>query len=111
MASGMNLEQAKIYAEKMSYSQAVYNALCGYGIPYKKATKIKLNELLDAAKNIDARHAHWIKGIFADIRCSNCDFSLCVHGSIITKLAYCPHCGAKMDEVKGYDSKRIDKRA
>ena len=62
MGSGMNLEQAKTYAEKMSYSQAAYNALCGYGIPYRKATKIKLNELLDVAKNIDAKHAHWIYG-------------------------------------------------
>lgn len=50
MGSGMNLEQAKTYAEKMSYSQAVYNSLCGYGIPYKKAIKIKLNELLDVRK-------------------------------------------------------------
>lgn len=58
MGSGMNLEQAKTYAEKMSYSQAVYNALCGYGIPYRKATKIKLNELLDVTKNIDARRKH-----------------------------------------------------
>lgn len=49
----MNLEQAKKYAEKMSYLQAVYNALSGYGIPYRKATKIKLNELLDIAKKMD----------------------------------------------------------
>ena len=43
-------------------------------------------------------HAHWIKGTFADITCSNCDFPLCVSDSTIPKLAYCPHCGAKMDE-------------
>ena len=61
MDRGMNLDQAKIYAEKMSYSQAVYNALCGSGIPYRKATKIKLNELLEVAKNIDDRNAHEVE--------------------------------------------------
>lgn len=43
-------------------------------------------------------HAHWIKGAFADITCSNCGFPLCVPNSIIPKLAYCPHCGAKIGE-------------
>lgn len=96
VASGMNLEQTK----KMSYSQAVYNALRGYGIPYKKATKNKLNEFLEVAKNIDAKHAHfelsnedtaydnvWI--------CSNCGEDFTQHRK--PKFIYCPHCGAKMD--------------
>ena len=43
-------------------------------------------------------HAHWIKGIPANIRCSNCDFPICADEKTIQKLDYCPHCGAKMDE-------------
>ena len=94
----MNLEQAKTYAEKMSYSQAAYNALCGYGIPYRKATKIKLNELLDVAKNIDAKHAHWIYGYtFPDgqyRKCSACKELIKV---VPNDGNFCGHCGAKMD--------------
>ena len=43
-------------------------------------------------------HAHWIKGIFLDIKCSNCGFWIRVSDSLIPKMVYCPHCGAKMDE-------------
>ena len=43
-------------------------------------------------------HAHWIKGAFRTITCSNCGFLLRVPDAIIPKFAYCPHCGAKMDE-------------
>lgn len=53
MASGMNIEEAKKIAEKMTYEDAVYNALQGRSIPYRKATKIKLNELLEIAKKVD----------------------------------------------------------
>ena len=101
MGSGMNLEQAKTYAEKMSYSQAVYNALCGYGIPYRKATKIKLNELLDVAKNTDARHAHW-ELAHEDVAydnvwiCSNCGEYFTQHRK--PKFIYCPNCGAKKEK-------------
>lgn len=45
-----------------------------------------------------AVHAHWIKGTFLDITCSNCGFWIRVSDSLIPKMAYCPHCGAKMDE-------------
>lgn len=49
-------------------------------------------------------HAHWIDdGYYADFhphkvyRCSNCDWSkLDVE---LPEEKYCPHCGAKMDEV------------
>ncbi len=56
---------------------------------------------IEHAKNIDTVpvvHAHWIKGLFADLKCSNCSFLLCVPEAMIPSLAYCPHCGAKMDE-------------
>lgn len=63
----------------------------------------EFTDMIDHAETIEQSpivHAHWIKGAFADIACSNCDFALCVSDSTIPKLAYCPHCGAKMDEEK-----------
>ena len=49
----MTVEEAKEYANTMSYEDAVYNALQGRAVPYKKATKIKLDELLEKAKELD----------------------------------------------------------
>lgn len=49
----MTVEEAKEYAKTMSYTDAVYNALQGRAIPYRKATKIKLNELLAKAKELE----------------------------------------------------------
>lgn len=49
----MTLEEAKEYAKTMSYTEAVYNALQGRAVPYKKATKIKFDELLEKAKELD----------------------------------------------------------
>ena len=39
--------EAEEYAKNMTYRDAVYNALQGKCIPYRKATLIKLYELLD----------------------------------------------------------------
>lgn len=44
---GMTNEEAEDYAKEMTYRDAVYNALQGKCIPYRKATLIKLYELLD----------------------------------------------------------------
>ena len=44
----MTREDAEIYADNMSYEDAVYNALQGRAIPYRKATKAKLYRLLKA---------------------------------------------------------------
>ncbi|MCR5255056.1 MAG: hypothetical protein K6D96_03920 [Acetatifactor sp.] len=43
----MNREEAEEYAKKMTYRDAVNNALRGKSIPYRKATLIKLHEWLD----------------------------------------------------------------
>ena len=68
----------------------------------------KFISIIDAIKVVSERptadvkpivHAHWIKGIVADITCSNCDFPIYADDKTIHKLAYCPHCGAKMDEL------------
>ena len=53
MSAGINMEEAQIIANKMSFTSAVYNALNARCVPYRKATKIKLNELLDIAKDVD----------------------------------------------------------
>ena len=43
----MNNQEAEEYAKTMTYRDAVYNAIHGKCIPYRKATLIKLYELLD----------------------------------------------------------------
>ena len=43
----MTREEAEEYAKEMTYRDAVYNALQGKCIPYRKATLMKLYELLD----------------------------------------------------------------
>lgn len=47
MSSGMNMAEAEKIAKKMTYRDAVNNALRGRCVPYKKATRIKLKELLE----------------------------------------------------------------
>ena len=43
----MTRKEAGEYANNMTYREAVYNALQGKCIPYRKATFIKLHELLN----------------------------------------------------------------
>lgn len=53
MSAGMNMEESQKIADKMSFSSAVYNALNAKCVPYRKATKIKISELLNIAKDVD----------------------------------------------------------
>ena len=53
MSASMNMEEAKRIANKMSFTSAIYNALNAKCVPYRKTTKIKLNELLDIANDVD----------------------------------------------------------
>ena len=48
----MNRVEAEEYAKQMTYRDAVCNALSGKFIPYRKATLIKLYELLDLVDTI-----------------------------------------------------------
>lgn len=68
----------------------------------------KFISIIDAIKVVSERptadvkpivHAHWIRGMFADMICSNCNFPLVIYDKTINKVDYCPHCGAKMDEL------------
>lgn len=51
----MTREEAEDYAKEMTYREAVYNALQGKCIPYRKATLIKLCELLDMVEPKEVR--------------------------------------------------------
>ena len=42
----MTDEEAKRYAGRMGYTEAIWNVMQGYGIPYKKATMAKLVRLV-----------------------------------------------------------------
>lgn len=60
---------------------------------------ISLNDYINAQPTVDTiKHAHWKKGVFSDITCSNCNFSMCIANSVIPKMLYCPNCGARMDK-------------
>ena len=43
----MTREEAEIYAQKMTYREAIYNLMQAKSIPYRKATLIKIHELLN----------------------------------------------------------------
>lgn len=51
----MNAEQAKAYAENMTYSEAVSNLKYAKGVRYRKDTKIKLRELAEIADALDRK--------------------------------------------------------
>ena len=55
----MNREEATEHAKHMTYEDAVYNALQGRAIPYRKAVLIKLHELLELAKKMDKEQEGW----------------------------------------------------
>lgn len=48
----MTKEEAQEYAKSMTYSDAVYNAIQGRAIPFRKATMIKLWELAEIAEKL-----------------------------------------------------------
>ncbi len=43
----MTREEAEKYAENMTYREAIYNLMQAKSVPYRKATFIKVNELLN----------------------------------------------------------------
>ena len=63
----MTREEAKDYAKTMSFRNAVYNALQGKCIPYRKATLIKLNELLDIIEPRKGKETETWNGIHLQI--------------------------------------------
>lgn len=49
-------EEVEEYAKEMTYRDAIYNALQGKCIPYRKATLIKLYKLLDMVEPQEVRN-------------------------------------------------------
>lgn len=100
----MTREEAEEYAKTMSFRQAVYNAMQGKSVPYRKATAIKLRELLGLVDRIEVSEqepkiGHWIehpKGIYAHLVCDNC----LSRAPLDYPTNYCPICGLKMDVSK-----------
>lgn len=97
---GITREEAEKYAENMTYREAIYNLEQAKSVPYRKATFIKVNELLDELEQ-EPRKGKWTK-LSDTVPCMNCP----ICGSIFTlilggdKMHYCPNCGADMREVK-----------
>lgn len=59
----MTREEAKEYSNAMSYREAVYNALQGKCIPYRKATLIKLHELLEIVEHLESEEENASRSI------------------------------------------------
>jgi hypothetical protein len=79
-------------------------------VPYRKATFIKVNELLDELEQ-EPRKGHWIghrehcenlgvmpSGLGAYEWCSNCDCGIDVREWHRNHYNFCPNCGADMRE-------------
>ena len=64
----MNREEAEEYAKIMSYRDAVYNALQGKCIPYRKATLTKLYELLDVIEPHKSNERMTLKEIISGLK-------------------------------------------
>ena len=68
------------------------NCYNGFSDTYDKAMII---DLIDDQPTVDAeRHGHWIECGWS-VRCSECGYDM-----PWSVRNYCPHCGAKMDEVE-----------
>lgn len=65
-------------------------------------------EMLNDAPTVDPiKHGHWVNKGFEPVRCSVCGITVDAINGIpwaIKSFNYCPHCGAKMDEVEDDDT-------
>ena len=110
----MTQEEAKEYAKHMTFRDAVANALDAKCVPYRKATKIKLIELLDFIENfpfikyengqwdidmemtkIIFQKGHWISHYDEDEKVGWYECDRC-HTERAFNTKFCPDCGAKM---------------
>ena len=83
-----------------------------YYHPYSKSNNIPINEVYAILKQMPAidtdpiRHGHWEKSKDDNDRwrCSHCGYTYIGFNGADTTFAemcnYCPHCGAKIDEVE-----------
>ena len=90
----MNQDEAKIYSQKMTYRDAIYNIKQAKGIPYKCATIMKIEELNN---NLDScgKTTYLVKQEFNQLRCHNCDRVFDGFYQDPTDFTFCPYCGLK----------------
>ena len=91
----MTREEAEEYAKGMTYRDAINNLMKARSIPYRKATFIKIKELLKALEQ-EPKTGHWIVTDDDLVYCSECEDSYYPR-PIDASWYYCPHCGAKME--------------
>ena len=101
----MTNKEAEEYAKKMTYRDAINNLMKARSIPYRKATFIKVNELLNALEQ-EPKTGHWITKIKSDLRgdmwptnpkCSECGGEP-YYSNTIYNYDFCPFCGTRMVE-------------
>lgn len=77
-------------------------------LPKYTGYALSADEVATAVENaptVDAelvRHGHWVNKGFEPLRCSVCGITVDAINGIpwaIKGFKFCPHCGAKMDEV------------
>lgn len=59
----MTREEAEVYAQNMSFEDAIYNLSQARCIPYRKATFIKIKELLSIIKDMRAEIENLIEEV------------------------------------------------
>lgn len=97
----MTREEAEKYAENMTYREAIYNLKQAKSVPYRKATFIKVNELLKALEQ-EPRKGEWLR--MSDLseqeddryKCSRCG-NVIHHKNkmnLYTFNSWCGRCGS-----------------
>ena len=97
----MTREEAEKYAENMTYREAIYNLMQAKSVPYRKATFIKVNELLKALEQ-EPRKGEWLR--MSDLseqeddryKCSRCG-NVIHHKNemnLYTFNSWCGRCGS-----------------
>lgn len=77
---------------------------------YNEHTLMEFCERIDDAPTVDAvpvKHTHWVieRGETV-MHCNSCGWAFEYYGGLEEEWNYCPHCGAKMDEVTEDDTVR-----
>lgn len=94
MARYIGADKLLEYLEKAAESEDVKYSFIGAGV---QAT-VSVNKAFPLEDVAPVIHAHWRWMRNHDVICSKCQYVL-PSGSPVSDFRFCPHCGAKMDEV------------
>lgn len=81
---------------------AMKNRVKNYTSVFAKYNWREICEMLNDAPTVDpVEHGHWVieRGETV-MHCNSCGWAFVYYGGLEEEWNYCPHCGAKMDEVK-----------